>query len=191
MKRTLLLVIMAVLICWFLPEPAGAQVGDQPEHANGSIGFHSISAPLGARWWFTGQKVGVDLGLGFASNPAPSYDERLSDWTLEVGVPIVVKNWDRVHLLFRPGLLYTSEEQQMTSPPDPFATDERTTFTVAAEIETEIFIVRNVSVSASQGIGFSSVSPAGGGDSDTSWGTLGNNFTNIGFHVYFFGGDGS
>jgi hypothetical protein len=63
-----------------------------------------------------------------------------------------------------------------------------TSFSLTAEIEAEVFIVDNFSVSASHGIGFFSVDPAGGGDSSTSFGTLGNNFSHIGFHVYFFGG---
>jgi hypothetical protein len=167
---------------------ARAQDDELPEHYNGSLGFHNLTAPLGGRWWLGGQKIGLDFGLGFASEPASGYDEDLTNWAVEVGVPIVVKNWDKVHVLFRPGLLYESEEVQMTSPPTPFATDDMTSFSLTAEIEAEVFIVDNFSVSASHGIGFFSVDPAGGGDSSTSFGTLGNNFSLIGFHVYFFGG---
>ena len=50
------------------------------------------------------------------------------------------------------------------------------------------FLVDNFRVSAAHGIGYRSFNPAGPGDSQTSFGSLGNNFTNIGFHVYFFGG---
>jgi hypothetical protein len=171
-----------------LPALVLADTEELPAHYNGALGFHNVNAPLGGRWWFAGQKVGMDFGLGFQSTPAPSYDEKLTGWTVEVGVPIVLKNWDKVHLLFRPGFQYESQEQQVTSPPDAFGSDDETTFSVTAEIEAEIFIVHNFSVSASQGIGFFSVSPAGGGDSVTSLGTLGNNFSHIGFHIYFFGG---
>ncbi|HEX5131937.1 MAG TPA: hypothetical protein VFX92_05560 [Candidatus Krumholzibacteria bacterium] len=191
MKTTYSLIAVALAAVIALPVSSRAQeteVAGEPQHYNGALGFHSVTAPLGGRWWFGGQRVGLDAGLGFRSSPAPSYDERLSDWALDVGVPIVVKHWDRVHLLFRPGFLYESDEQQTSTPPDPFGTDDETTLSITAELEAEVFIVNNFSVSASHGIGFSSVSPAGGGDSETTFGTLGNNFTNIGFHIYFFGG---
>ena len=74
----------------------------------------------------------------------------------------------------------------MTSPPEDFDTDNRTSFSVTAELEAEIFIVDNFSVSASHGIGFFSVDPAGSNETFTSVETLGNNFTEIGFHVYFW-----
>jgi len=188
MRFTTVLLVSAVAAACALPSMARAQDDELPEHYNGSLGFHNLTAPLGGRWWLGGQKIGLDFGLGFASEPASGYDEDLTNWAVEVGVPIVVKNWDKVHVLFRPGLLYESEEVQMTSPPTPFATDDMTSFSLTAEIEAEVFIVDNFSVSASHGIGFFSVDPAGGGDSSTSFGTLGNNFSHIGFHVYFFGG---
>ena len=184
---TSLFAMLAATSC-VLPVTARAQGGDVPAHHDLGVGFHAVTAPLGVRWWFPGQKVGVDLGLGFESTPAPSYDENLSGWAIEVGVPIVVKNWDKVHVLFRPGFVYESQEVQMTSPPDPFATDDETSFSLLAEIEAEVFLVNNFSVSASHGIGYFNESPAGGGDSESSVGTLGNNFTHIGFHIYFLGG---
>lgn len=189
MKRLITLAAIVAIVGCVLPASSMAQTQGQPQHANGSLGFHSVDAPVGVRWWFMGQKIGLDLGFGLLSSPAPNYDERLLDWTLEFGVPIVMMNWERVHLLARPGVMYTSEEVQTTTPPDPFGTDERTTLRVAAEIEAEVFLVDNFSVSASHGISVSTVDPAGGGDSDTFFGTLGNNFTNIGFHIYFFGGN--
>jgi hypothetical protein len=179
---------------FLLPEAGTAQVMDNDGtdgavHPSLGIGFHNVEAPLGMRWWLgNNQTVGLDAGLGFLSSPANGYDERLSDWAIDVGVPILLKSWERFHLIFRPGVMYQSEEVQVTSPPDPFGTDDQTTLTIAAEIEAEIFLVKNVSVSASQGIGLRRVDPAGGGDSQTDFGTFGYNFTNIGFHIYCFGG---
>jgi len=189
MRLVTVLLVSAVATACSLPAVAQAQSDELPAHYNGSLGFHNVTAPLGGRWWFGGQKVGIDAGLGFGSAPAPFHDdEDLTHWALEVGVPIVLKNWEKVHLLFRPGLLYESEEIETSGPTDPFGTDDETSFSLTAEIEAEIFLVNNFSVSASHGIGFFSVDPAGGGDSSTSFGTLGNNFSHIGFHVYFFGG---
>ena len=161
---------------------------DGPTHRNIGPGFHSTEAPLGVRWWFNDQKIALDFGLGFRSQPAPSYDEDLTGWAVEIGVPIVVKSWDRVHVLFRPGFFYDSQEFEMSDPPDPFATDDRTEIRLTAELEAEVFIVNNFSVSASHGIGFFNIDPPGGGDSSSSFGTLGNNFSHIGFHIYFLGG---
>lgn len=188
MKTRITLFVLAVVAACTLSTAARAQTDDVPQHYNGSLGFHNLTAPLGGRWWFGTQKVGLDFGLGFGSDPAPAPDEDLIHWAIELGVPIVMKNWDRVHLLFRPGFLYESQEEQISGPGDPFDTDDTTSFSLTAEIEAEVFLVNNFSVSASHGIGFFSVDPAGGGDSSTSFGTLGNNFSHIGFHIYFFGG---
>ena len=193
MKRNATLILSALAILWVLPLPAGAQtdtatIDDGPVHHNGGLGFHSIDAPLGGRFWFAQQKIGVDFGLGLRSDPAPSYDEDLTGWAVELGVPFVLKSWDRVHVLLRPGFLYDSQEVEMSDPPDPFATDETTTIALTAELEAEVFIVSNFSVSASHGIGYFNVDPAGGGDGESSWRTLGADFSHIGFHYYFFGG---
>lgn len=189
MKR-LITAAAATLAILFCSPPAAVFAEMAPaEHRNGGLGFHNIDAPIGLRWWFSGQKVGLDLGLGLRSTPAPSYsDESLTGWTVEVGVPLVIHSWSRAHVLFRPGLLYDSQQFQSTSPPTDFDTENGTTFIVTGEIEGEVYLVDNFSVSASHGIGFSSFDPPGGGDSITSFSTFGNNFTNIGFHLYFLGG---
>jgi hypothetical protein len=188
MRFATVFVASAVAAVCALPALLRAETAEIPTHYSGGLGFHDVVAPLGGRWWLAGQKIGIDFGLGFGATPAPSYDENLNSWAFEVGVPIVLKNWDKVHVLFRPGFLYESQEVQMSNPPNPFATDDTKSFSLTAEIEAEIFIVDNFSVSASEGIGFFNVDPAGGGDSSSSFGTLGNNFSHIGFHVYFFGG---
>ena len=52
----------------------------------------------------------------------------------------------------------------------------------------EVFLADNFSVSASHGIYFASFdSGAPGADSQTLYGTLGNNFTEVGFHMYLWG----
>jgi len=189
MKRLILAATAALAI--LIGSPPAAVHAEMPvgEHLNGGVGFHSIEAPLGIRWWLAGQKVAVDVGFGFASTPAPSYsDESLTEWTIELGVPISITSWSRAHVLFRPGILYDSQQFESTSPPAAFDTEDGTTFVVLAEIEGEVFLIDNVSVSASTGLGFASFDPPGGGDSITTFSTFGNNFTNVGFHLYFLGG---
>ena len=159
------------------------------EHHQGGLGFHDIEAPAGIRWWLGGQKVGIDLGVGISSTSSVTYpDEKLSGFALGIGVPIMLKSWSRVHLLFRPGLLYESDEVAVTTPPAVFGTDNIKTLSVTGEIEAEVFVMDNFSVSASHGIGYVSIDTPGATEKFTSFGTLGNNFTDIGFHVYFLGG---
>jgi hypothetical protein len=185
------LAVAVVAVLGVLPVAALAQT-EMPlgEHPNGSLGFHTTEAPLGIRWWFPGQKVALDAGIGFGSRPAPSTypNEKLTNWALDIGVPIVAKSWSKVHLLIRPGVLYTSQQVLASSPPAPFDTNDETSLSVLGELEAEAFLADNFSVSASHGIRYTSFDPAGAGDNVTTFSTIGNNFTNVGFHVYFFGG---
>lgn len=157
----------------------------QPTHSNIGLGFHNVQAPLGVRWWFTGQKVALDAGIGFGSHEDPATDEDLSDFAFDIGVPIRLKSWDRVHFMVRPGILYTSQEE--FAPPPAGNTDNTTALSVIGELEAEVFLAENVSFSAAHGLAITNTDFAGGGSS-TTMGTLGSNFTNIGFHVYLFGG---
>ncbi|MEO5987533.1 MAG: hypothetical protein ABIU54_06690 [Candidatus Eisenbacteria bacterium] len=163
------------------------------KHAKGGLGFHNVEAPIGLRWWMAGEKMAIDLGLGFDSSPsAIDADEKENGFAVEFGIPFVMHSWENAHVLFRPGLLYQSQQVGFDSDPGAgftFDTENQTAFSVSAEIEAEIFLRENFSVSASHGIAFQSVDPGFGADSQTSFGTFGNNFTNIGFHVYFLGGE--
>ena len=58
----------------------------------------------------SGQKLGIDLGVRFGSDPSLIVpDEKVSHFAFDVGVPIVMHSWEGAHVLFRPGLLYTSQ----------------------------------------------------------------------------------
>jgi len=162
-----------------------------PSHRDIGVGFHNVEAPLGIRWWINQQKVGLDFGLGYSSTPAGSDpDESVTGFTFEFGVPFVIHSWERTHVLLRPGLLYDSQEVGIGAGP-AFDTRTETTFAITGELEAEVFLVDNVSFSAATGIAYQSVDPdIPGVDSQSSFGTIGSNFTNIGFHVYFLGGGG-
>jgi hypothetical protein len=187
MKRVTVLV--AILLSTFTSLAFADDMPGSPTHKNIGLGFHNVTAPIGVRWWFSGQKIGVDLGLGYSSTPAGSDpDESVMGWAFDAGVPFVWHSWDRVHLMLRPGLLYESQEVGIGAGPT-FDTRTETTLSVIGEIEAEVFLAGNVSFSASHGIAYSSFdSDVPGEDSETSFGTFGANFTNIGFHVYFLGG---
>ncbi len=190
--RRLILAVVCSLSLFAAVSSAQAEA----RHASGGLGFHDIAAPLGFRWWLAEQKVGLDLGIGFGSEPSGFPDEKVSNYALDIGVPLVMHSWEGAHVMFRPGILYTSQQEGFDSDPGAgftFDTDNTTSMSIRAEIEGEIFLRDNVSVSASHGIQFvtdqqANTSPTGPGpDSQTSFGTIGRQFTQVGFHLYFFG----
>ena len=178
MKRLICMAVFGLIVS------AGAALAQGPMHYSGGLGFHRVEAPIGIRWWLSGQKIALDAGVGFGSTDIG--DESLSNWAIDLGLPIALKTWDKVHFMVRPGILYESQELVTDNGP-PIVTDTETTMTVLGELEAEVFLAENVSLSASHGISIVNTNPAGGGSSTTDWNTIGNNFTQIGFHVYLFG----
>ena len=188
--KKLLIAATATLLTSLALTPAVHADAPDAQHGSIGLGFHNVAAPVGVRWWLSGQKVGIDLGIGFGNESAIDFgypDEKISHWALDAGVPFVIHSWDRAHVILRPGLLYKSQEVPVTAFPTPLDTENATDLSILGEIEAEIFIVDNVSVSASHGIAFESFNPPGPGDSQSSFTTFGNNFTQVGFHVYFLG----
>lgn len=180
MKKWVTVLTMALGVATaLLPSITSAAV-----HNSIGLGFHSSSAPIGLRYWMSGQKMAIDAGIGFSSRDAG--EESLKDFTIEAGLPIVVRSWDRVHFMFRPGIGFTSEDVLVVENGET-DTDSATTLRILAELEGEVFLVENVSLSASHGLAIENVSPPGDGDSSTNFGLFGNNFTEVGFHVYLFG----
>ncbi len=172
---------MAVLAFVLMAGIASAQ----PVHEMGALGFHDPDAPLGVRWWLN-DKVAIDAGFGVGSTEHINPDVHLSHWALDFGVPIMLKSWDQLHFIVRPGLLYESQEVITDNGP-PVITDNDTMLQFGAELEAELFLERNFSVSAAQGIAIVNTDFAGG-PSVSDWSTTGGNFSHVGFHVYLFGG---
>lgn len=189
MNRSTKSVLAVTLFAFLALLPALALAQDMPpaEHKSIGLGFHESNAPIGVRWWMSGQKVGIDLGLGYdRESAAPLFpDEHLSRFTINGGIPIVVKSWSKVHFLFRPGVSYVT--QQVPDTTITFNTVNEKTLQITGELEAEVFLAENFSVSASEGIGYESFSPPFGAKKQNALFTLGNNFTTIGFHVYLFG----
>ncbi len=175
------------LLCLF---PMSARADEEPGavHKSGGIGFHQTAAPLGVRWWLAGRKVAIDLGAGFSSDPSLVYGgKHLKAFAISGGVPICVQSWSRMHILFRPGVLYQTQQFDASpGPPTPFATESEKTLTISGEIEAEAFLLENFSVSASTGVAYESFDPGFGGPKDKSFRTVGGNFTTVGFHAYLF-----
>jgi len=177
MKKLFLISSMALgVVMAMLPSISSAAV-----HNSIGLGFHSSDAPVGIRYWMTGQKIAIDAGIGFTSEDRN--DETLMGFTIEAGVPIVLRSWERVHFMFRPGIGFTSQDEFV----GVNDTDSSTRLKILAELEGEVFLADNVSISASHGLAIVNNSPPGDGDSTTDFGLFGNNFTEIGFHIYLFG----
>ena len=62
MKRWIGSLVLALTLA------AGVAAAQPPQHPDGALGFHEVDAPIGIRWWFSGQKLALDLGLGFGSD---------------------------------------------------------------------------------------------------------------------------
>ena len=190
MKRGAIILTASVVITLGLSGAALA-AEDYARHKNFGAGFHSVEAPIGLRYWLSNQKVAVDLGFGFTSVPAGiDPNEKEKSYALEAGVPIVCHSWERAHALIRPGILYQSDQIGFDADPGTpgvqFDTDNETTLDFLLEGEAEVFLVNNISLSAAHGFRYRRFTPAFGGDSESSFGTRGNNFTTIGFHVYMY-----
>ena len=157
------------------------------EGVKGGLGFHNVEAPIGIRHWVS-EKMAVDLGIGFSSEDQGS--ESITGFTIDAGLPISMKKWDKVNFILRPGIMYNTEDQFADGDGDPLTADTKekfNTFGVSGEFEVEVELAENFTVSAAHGIGFSSSKlDISGAESQSGFSTMGNNFTTIGFHVYLW-----
>lgn len=151
------------LLSAFLARPASAGI---------ALGFHSTTAPLGIRASL-GEYYAVDLGVGFLARNGEKNDATAFD----IGLPLTVKEFDRLHVLLRPGVLFENFEGRLGT------TRVRT---LSAEVEGEAFLFPQLSVSAALGVARQTVDPAGAGNNETAWVSTGGEFTNVGFHLYLF-----
>ena len=162
-----------------------------PAHAaemKGGLGFHNPDFPIGIRHWMSDQYA-IDLGLGFNSSndklesAGLSTEDKRNSFGFDVGVPIVLKKWDRVRLEGRPGFEYASSKHE----PPAAASVTLTSWQVSGELEVEIMLMDNVSISASHGIAyFNQHDDQDPKETLTEFLTTGNDFTTLGFHVYLW-----
>ena len=175
MKRIYLALVLVVLF-------ASQAFGQGPTHDNVAVGFHHASAPIGIRWWFNdSQSMAFDVGVGITSNDTG--DDSETDFTFDLGLPMVLKAWNRAHFLFRPGFMYESDAEVLGG-----EVERGSIISILAELEAEVFVTDNFTVSASNGFGIFITDPPAPdeveSDSRTDFGTFGNNITEIGFHLY-------
>src|SRR5262249_15463186 len=114
----------------------------------GGLGFHVSGSPfsaitlstaptatptLGLRQWFS-DKAGLDLGVGYNlfNSTQGSQKETWTGFALDGGLPIVLKEWDHVNFILRPGIEYARlRDEDKTLP--TVTTTEGTTLTVSGD----------------------------------------------------------
>ncbi len=175
-----------------------APAADAAGETMGGLGFRTGTSPfaaipiapvqtsptIGGRHWFNDQ-VGVDFGVGYNQFKIEPSPETWTGFAFDVGVPITLKRVnDKVNLIFRPGFQWSSlEDDDSTFPP----AIKYTTLGVSGELEVEWMIADHLTVSASHGLAYHKLEDDGTPKTTfTSIGTVGSNFTQLGFHVYLW-----
>lgn len=153
----------------------------------------SAAPTIGIRHWFTSQ-MGGDLAVGFSTvsveNNGTKTDEG-SGFAFDAGLPISMKSWDKVNVIFRPGVEFESAKLTDKTTSAPGNEIKATIFAVSGELEVEYMIADKLSISAAHGIAYSNTklednsSPANELKVN-GFNTIGNNFTTLGFHVYLW-----
>ena len=164
-------VIILTLAC-LLAMPALSLAKDMT--GKWGLGYFNNDAPVGARFW-TGPKLGIDVGVGFESMDLG--DESATNFYIEAGLPYVVFPSERANFFVRPGVLFASFDELVSST----ETMIQITFAPGAEV----FFGDHFSLEAAHGIAIEIASPHGDGDSSTDFGTFGASITTLGFHFYF------
>ena len=204
MKKSIILAATALLL--------GSALTAQAADVKGGIGFHLGETPLsgiltfvnpltpnaskaaatvGGRQWVRelfGFMVGVDGALGFNSFKAEQGTQK-ETWTgmsFDIGLQIVVKRFDKVNLIVRPGVQFGSLEDKDETV-TPTKTTKYTMSGFSGTLEAEWYVTPNLSLSAAHGLAWASMKDNGSPSVKfTSLGTTGSNFTQMGFNLYIW-----
>lgn len=180
-KIASLLVVLAVTSLCVAPSFAA------PTKGAWGVGYHGQDFPLGLRLWLS-DKVGLDLGIGFSSDPFNATGDNKTTWGLEVGAPIVMAGMGDETLFFiRPGIDYRSIPNPILGGPTPNPDNDETVFGVTGQLGVEHWFGKRFSLQVADGIAFYNIDPGVGG-SHTVFQTQAFGISNIGFHYYFGGG---
>jgi hypothetical protein len=189
-----------------LGAPANAQDAISDHIGLIGLGFFTSEAPLGVRYW-SGPNAGIDLGIGFESstkNPIVEDGEAsttsLVRYAFEVGYLRVIGSDSNMITFLRPGVTVAREQQIVPDPsaargaPGDQTKDTETRLSISLMLGVELFMSKfgfaNLSFGGGVGAAFTSVSPAGGGDSRATIGTALADVSvvenaSLGFHFYF------
>lgn len=144
-------------------------------------------ALVGGRYWAS-DKAAVSVGVGFESVDAfdsgTSAIESGTSFAVEGAVTIVVKDFGNSFFFVKPSVNFTTLSDLIYGSGDS-TVDDWTAFTGAVGIGGEVTINERFGLSFEHGIGFTSMSPPGDGDSLNSFGTFGANATEAAVHFRF------
>ena len=192
MKRTMLATAMMLALA------AVAHAESEPKSTMGGVGFRAPVTPLsfalvepqaaptiGIRQWFNNW-LGLDLAVGYYQAEIKPLPEKFTGYTVDAGVPITVKRpSEKVNLIVRPGFVWGQLEDVDETPPP--ITIEWDMLGATLDLEVEWMVADHLSLSASQGAGYFRLRDNGSPKTSRTYaGTLGTNFTELGFHVYFW-----
>jgi hypothetical protein len=189
---------MILMAATMLVVAAAAHADDAPKGRMGAIGFRAPVTPLsfallepqaaptiGVRQWFN-SVLGFDLAVGAYQAEIYPLPEKFTGYTIDVGVPLAVKRpSEKVTLILRPGFQWGQiEDVDETPPPITIGWD---TYGVTLELEAEWMVADKLSLSAAYGAGYFKLHDNGSPETSRTYvGTLGTNFTELGFHVYLW-----
>jgi hypothetical protein len=192
LKRTILAAAMMLAVA------AAASAEDAPKREMGGIGFRAPVTPLsfallepqavptiGIRQWFN-RGFGFDLAVGYYQAEIKPLPEKFTGYTVDFGLPITLKRpSEKVNLILRPGFQWGQLEDVDETPP-PITIDWEL-LGATLDLELEWMVTDKLSISASQGVGYFRLRDDGNPvTSRTYVGTLGSNFTQLGFHAYLW-----
>jgi hypothetical protein len=177
---------------------ASAPTDNSPKDGMGGIGFRAPITPLsfalvepqaaptiGIRQWFN-KRFGFDVAVGYYQAEIKPLPEKFTGYTVDVGLPITIKRpSEHVNFIFRPGFQWGQLEDVDETPPP--VTIDWDLLGATAELEVEWMVADKLSISASHGAGYFRLRDNGDPKTTRTFtGTLGSNFTELGFHVYLW-----
>ena len=140
------------------------------------IGMLSPTLPAGVRYHFD-HRLGAEVGLRFGSRSVEGSSR--NDFAFEGALLYVMAPGDRLNFYLRPAAGFLSEER---------GDGTYSTVVLSAGFLFEVFLTRDFSVSASQGLAVEFVGPPSGRDSAsgnrTSFGLRGGTWPQLGFTYY-------
>ena len=140
---------------------------------------------IGIRQWFN-KRFGFDLAVGYYQAEIKPLPEKFTGYAVDTGIPISIKRpSQKVNLILRPGFTWGQLEDVDETPPP--LTIEWDLLGTTLDLEVEWMVADNLSLSASHGVGYFRLRDNGSPKTSRTYaGTLGSNFTELGFHVYFW-----
>jgi len=156
------------------------------------LGYFSTDAPIGFRYWIS-SRIGLDAGVGFNSRDelneatADLRDEvALTDFSVDVGIPVNLIMRTRTNFFFRPGLLWTSRPEFYGPSTGLRIRGKEKTMDFSGTLGVEFWLWDHLSLSVGHGVSYVLTTPADP-DVESHYQLTHRALTlsNVGFHFYF------